>query len=100
VHRLEHRPETPPTTRARLFLEDGLRLASADSARAESRLRQAAQVDSAGDAGDGARLRLTRLSLTRATSVSELPRSAKELDERIERKSVFAGEAGQPRWGL
>ena len=97
VDRLERRPGTPATTRARLFLEDGLRLASVDSARAEARLRQAAEVDSAGDAGERARLRLTRVSLTRATSVSELPPIAKALDERIERKGVLAGEAGQLR---
>jgi hypothetical protein len=94
---LESRPDTPPATRARLFLEDGLRLAPLDSARAEARLRQAAEVDSAGDAGERARLRLTRLSLTRATSVAELSQIAKELDQRIERKGVVAGEAGQLR---
>jgi hypothetical protein len=95
VDRLERRPDTPPATRARLFLEDGLRLASVDSARAYARLRQAAEVDSAGDAGEGARLRLIHLSLTRATSVSELPPIAKALDELIQRKSALAGEAGQ-----
>jgi len=97
VDRLERRPDTPPAVRARLFLEDGLRLASVDTARAESRLRQAAEADSAGDAGENARLRLTRLRLTRVTSVSELPPIAKELDERAGRKGVFAGEAGQLR---
>ncbi|HUQ16073.1 MAG TPA: hypothetical protein VM094_08450, partial [Gemmatimonadales bacterium] len=97
VDRLERRPDTPPTTRARLFLEDGLRLAALDSARAEARLRQAAEVDSAGDSGERARLRLTRLSLMRATSVSELSPIAKELDQRIEAGGVLASEAGQLR---
>lgn len=97
VDRLERRPDTPPATRARLFLEDGLRLASLDSARAEARLRQAAEIDSAGDVGERARLRLTRLSLTRAGSVSELSPIAKELDQRIEGKGVLAGEASQLR---
>ncbi len=97
VDRLESRPGTPRTTRARLFLEDGLRLASHDSARAETRLRQAAEVDSAGDSGERARLRLTRLSLTRATSVSELLPIAKELDQRIRGRGVLAGDAGQLR---
>jgi len=97
VDRLESRPGTPPTTRARLFLEDGLRLASLDSARAEARLRRAAEVDSAGDSGELARMRLTRLSLMRATSVSELPPIAKELDQRIEGRGVLAGDAGQLR---
>jgi hypothetical protein len=97
VDRLESRPDTPPATRARLLLEDGLRLASVDSARAEARLRQAAEVDSVGEAGERARLRLTRLSLSRATSVSELPPLAKELDQRIRRQGVLAVEAGQLR---
>ena len=97
VDRLERRPETPPVTRARLLFDDGLRLASVDSARAEARLRQAAEIDSAGDGGEQARLRLTRLSIMRATSVSQLPPIAKQLDQRIQGKSVFAGDAGQLR---
>jgi hypothetical protein len=97
VDRLQGRPGTPPAARARLLLEDGLRLGPVDSARAESRLRQAAEVDSAGEAGEGARLRLTRLRLARATSVSELPPIAKELDVRMKGKGGFADEAGQLR---
>ncbi len=97
VDRLERRPGTPPATRARLLLEDGLRLASVDSARAESRLRQAAEVDSAGEFGEGARLRLTRLKLRRVGSVSQLPPIAKELDERAARRGAVAGEAAQLR---
>jgi tetratricopeptide (TPR) repeat protein len=97
VDRLERRPDTPPATRARLFLEDGLRLASLDTARAEARLRQAAKVDSAGESGERARMRLTRLSLMRTTSVAELPPILKELDQRIKGRGVLAGEAGQLR---
>jgi hypothetical protein len=97
VDRLESRPGTAPVTRARLFLEDGLRLVPVDSARAEARLRQAAEVGGGGDPGERARLLLTRLSLTRATSVSDLPPIAKELDQRIELKGPLAAEAGQLR---
>jgi hypothetical protein len=97
VDRLESRPGTPPTTRALLFLDDGLRLAPFDSIRAEARLRQAAEVAEGGDPVERARLRLTRLGLSRATSVSGLPAIMKELDELIERKSALAGEAGQLR---
>ena len=97
VDRLERRPDTPPITRARLLLEDGLRLASLDSARAEARLRQAAAVDSIGLSGERARMRLTRLRLMRATSVSELPPIARELDQRVEGKGELAGDAGQLR---
>ena len=97
VDRLASGRDTPPTTRAKLFLEDGLRLGPVDSARAETRLRQAAAADSAGDAGESARLWLTRLRLTRASSVSELAPIAEELDQRIERRGAVAGEAGQLR---
>jgi predicted negative regulator of RcsB-dependent stress response len=97
VDRLEGRPGTPPTARARLFLEDGLRLAPLDTARAEARLRQAAQVDRIGISGERARLRLIRLSLTRATSAAELAPIAKELDRRIEGRGELAGDAAQLR---
>jgi len=97
VDRLERRPGTPPATRARLLLDDGLRLATVDSVRAEARLRQAAEADSAGDFGEGARLRLTRLKLRRAGSVSQLPPIAEELDQRIARKGAIAAEAAQLR---
>jgi hypothetical protein len=100
VDRLESRPGTRPATRALLFLEDGLRLAPVDSVRAEARLRQAAEIGDGGDGGDPgerAGLRLSRLALSRATSVSDLPAIVKELDERIERKGALAGETGQLR---
>ncbi|MGH7579267.1 MAG: tetratricopeptide repeat protein [Gemmatimonadales bacterium] len=97
VDRLERRPGTLPVVRARLFLEDGVRLARVDSARSEARLRQASEADSTGDAGERARLNLTRLRLRRATSASDLPALAKELDQRIARRGTVSGEAGQLR---
>jgi hypothetical protein len=97
VDRLERRPGLQPAARARLFLEDGIRLAALDSARAEARLHQAAQADSVGDAGERARLRLTRLRLMRATSVADLPPLARELDERIKGESALRGDAVQLR---
>jgi predicted negative regulator of RcsB-dependent stress response len=97
VDRLESRPNTAPNARARLLLEDGVRLASVDTARAEARLRQAAEVDSVGISGERARLRLIRLSLTRATSAAELAPIAKELDRRIEGRGELAGDASQLR---
>ena len=99
VDRLQSRPGILPTTRARLLLEDGLRLAAVDSARAEARLRQAAAHDGAGDAGERARLRLTRLELARAASVADLAPIAKELDERVDgqrrRSRVRPGSSGR-----
>jgi hypothetical protein len=54
-------------------------------------------MDSTGDAGERARLRLTRLDLARTASISELPPLAKELDARIARRGMVSGEAGQLR---
>jgi hypothetical protein len=95
VDRLERRPGSPPSTRARLLRDDGLRLATGDSARAEARLRQAAQAGGAEEVGEHARLRLIRMRLARTASVSDLPPIAKELNQRIEGRSILAGEAGQ-----
>jgi hypothetical protein len=97
VDRLQSRPGTAPLTRARLLLDDGVRLASVDPARSEARLRQVSAVDSAGDAGERARLQLTLLRLARATSISELAPLAKELDARIARRGTVSSEAGQLR---
>jgi tetratricopeptide (TPR) repeat protein len=97
VDRLERRSGTLPVVRATLLLDDGLRLATLDPARAEARLRQAAQVDSAGPTGERAQLLLTRLRLSRATSVADLAPIAKELDARVQRRGAMAAEAAPIR---
>jgi tetratricopeptide (TPR) repeat protein len=97
VDRLVTRPGTPPTTRAQLLFDDGIRLASVDTARAEARLRQTSELEEAGDWAERARLRLLRGRLARATSVSDLPPLAAELDQRVAARSTAAPEAGQLR---
>jgi hypothetical protein len=97
VDRLQARPGSPPATRAQLLLDDGLRIAAVDTARAEARLRQAASLEKAGPAGEQARLRLTRLHLSRVASPSDLPPLAKDLDAQIARQTTVAGEASQIR---
>ena len=97
VDRVGRRPGTQPIARARLLLEDGLRLLPVDSARAEARLRQAAEVGGATDPGERARLQLARLRLSRAQSVADLSPVAQELDARIEARSALAGQAGELR---
>ncbi len=97
VDRLEGRTASQRAVRARLYLQDGLRLVPVDSARAEARLKQAAEVGGAEDAGERARLELIRMRLARASSVSDLPAIAKDLDDRIEQRSATAAEAGQLR---
>jgi hypothetical protein len=97
VDRLVRRPNLQPAARARLFLDDGVRLAAVDSARAEARWRQAARADSVGDTGERARLRLTRLRLTRVTSVVDLLPVSRELDQRTQGETGLRGEAVQLR---
>ncbi len=97
VDRLQRVPETTVALKAKLLLEDGVRLAGIDSARAEGRLRQASAADTAGDSGERARLRLTRMALRRAQSVSDLRPLTRELDARVARKSTIAADAGQLR---
>jgi hypothetical protein len=97
VDRLESRNKTQGPLRARHYLQDGLRLATVDSARAEARFRQAAEAGGTEDAGERARLELIRMRLSRAGAISDLPPIAKELDDRIEQRSALAAEAGQLR---
>jgi hypothetical protein len=97
VDRLEARPGAAPASRARLLLDDGLRIAAVDTARAEARLRQAASLAAAGPAGEQAKLRLTRLHLSRVASPSDLPPIAKDLDAQIAEQTSVGGEAGQIR---
>ena len=97
VDRLEARPGAAPASRARLLLDDGLRIAAVDTARAEARLRQAASLAAAGPAGEQAKLRLTRLHLSRVASPSDLPPIAKDLDAQFAEQTSVGGEAGQIR---
>jgi hypothetical protein len=95
VSRLVRRPGLQPAVRARLFLEDGVRLAAVDSVRAEARLRQAAEADSAGETGERAQLQLTRLRLTRANAVVDLPPLSRELQQRMKGEGGPRGQAAQ-----
>jgi hypothetical protein len=97
VDRVVRRPGLQPAARARLYLDDGVRLAEVDSSRAEARWRRAAQADSVGDTGERARLHLTRLQLARVTSVADLPAVIRELDQRIRGESGLRGEAAELR---
>ncbi|HEX2219187.1 MAG TPA: hypothetical protein VHG35_10305 [Gemmatimonadales bacterium] len=95
VDRLERRPGTPPALRAQLLYEDGLRLGSHDTARSDTRLRQAAALDSAGDYAGRARLRLTRNRLARSASVADLRPMTGELQELVGARGNLSAEAGQ-----
>jgi hypothetical protein len=97
VDRLVARKETVPQVGAQLLLDDGVRLAPVDSARAEARFRQVAAMKEAGDVGERARLALTRQRLARTASVAELRTVVAELDQRAAARSTAAAEAGQLR---
>lgn len=97
VDRLIDRPGTVPQVRAMLLLDDGLRLASVDTARSQARLRQAAEQEGAGDFAERARLALIRHRLSRVASVAELRPVLPELEQRVQSRSTAAAEAGQIR---
>ncbi len=91
-------PASSEMARARMLLDDGERLASVDTARATARLRQVAAMEGAADAGERARLHLTRLDLSRATSVADLAPIARSLDERVPAaRGALVGEAAELR---
>ena len=97
VDRLEKRPGTAPDTRARLLLDDALRIAALDTARAEARLREAGSIEEAGPTAEQAKLRLTRIRLSRVTETSDLPPLAKALAAQAAAKTAVSSEAAQLR---
>jgi tetratricopeptide (TPR) repeat protein len=73
VERLRRLPGQTPESQARLLLEDGLRLARVDTARAARRLREAGGSGNSGDAPGRARVELLRLELKRVSRPEDLP---------------------------
>jgi hypothetical protein len=97
VDRLNRRPGVAAATRARLLLDDALRLAPHDSAQAEARLHQVVQVGPETEPAQRARLRLTRLSLSRAATPEDLRAAARELGEQARTEGAVGAEAEQLR---
>jgi len=62
-----------PEIQARRLLEDGIRLASTDTARARARLREVVSIGGHSDAAGRASLQLILLDLRRARRVEDLP---------------------------
>jgi hypothetical protein len=83
--------------RAMLLLDDGMRLATVDSARSQTRLRQAAGQEGVGDFAERARLALTRHRLAHSGSVGDLRTVGAELEQRVAIHSTVAAEAAQLR---
>jgi tetratricopeptide (TPR) repeat protein len=95
VDRLRKLPGRSSQTEARWLLEDGLRLAKSDSARAAARFREAARAGDSTEAGGRASLELVRLDLHRVTVPPELSSSIKALQGLAGRNRLIAGEATQ-----
>jgi TolA-binding protein len=81
VDRLRRLPGRPAETQARWLLEDGLRLADIDTARASARFREAIAIGGTGDAAGRASLQLVRLNLRSVVSPQELSISISTLGE-------------------
>jgi len=63
VDRVRRLPNRPADRQARWLLDDGLRLAGSDTARARSRFRQAVEIGGTGEAAGRAALELVRLDM-------------------------------------
>ncbi len=97
VDLLGRKANPQPAEQARRLVEDGLRLAPVDSARATRRLREAAALGAGTEAGDRAALRLIRLDLSHVREAAQLPAFGGALQAIAGRNSTVTGEASQLR---
>src|ERR671911_3065675 len=81
--------------RARLLLEDGLRLLDTDTARALVRFREAVKVGGAGDAAGRAGLHLVRMGLSRVSRPEELSSPIQALQAVAQKHRTVAQEVSQ-----
>jgi tetratricopeptide (TPR) repeat protein len=79
VDRMRRVPKRAGQSQARLLLDDGLRLAKIDTARAAKRFREAVAAGSSDDAAGWASLELVRLDLRRAGRPEDLARIVETL---------------------
>ena len=89
------RLERSEEKQARWLLDDGLRLAGTDTARALRRFRQAVKVGGAGDAAGRASLQLVRLDLRRVSRPPELSPVIQALRMVTEKHRTLAQDVGQ-----
>ena len=92
VDRLRRLPGRPVETQARWLLEDGLRLAAIDTARASARFREAIKIGGTGDAAGRASLQLVQLNLRSTANPQELSTSISALRELSTRYRGVASE--------
>ena len=94
VDRIQDDPRLTPEQRARRLLEDGIRLAEADTARAAARLLAATRVSGRTESGERARLRLLRATLATTRTLDDLAPLGDSLGALAGRAGSAAGEAG------
>jgi tetratricopeptide (TPR) repeat protein len=86
-----------PEVQARRLLEDGIRLAHTDTARAAGRFREAISIGGSNAAAGRASLQLTLLDLRRARRVADLPpviQALKAVSDRFETAAYEATQLG------
>lgn len=94
VDRLIARPGIAPAANTRLLTQDGERLEAVDSARAETRLTQAARTGAGTPAGVSAQVQLARRRLSRSRTPEDVAAVSRTLDS-LAAESGQTGEAGQ-----
>ena len=103
VDRIRPLPVSSPEIQARRLLEDGIRLASTDTARAAGRFREAVSIGKHNEAAARASLQLVLLDLRRARRVEDLPpvvQALKTVSARFETVTYEATQLGATVGGI
>lgn len=95
LDRMHPLPVRSPQIQARRLLDDGMRLADRDTARAAARFRQAVSIGAKDDAAGRASLQLVLLDIRRARRAEDLPPLVKTLKALSERYETTAYEANR-----
>jgi tetratricopeptide (TPR) repeat protein len=92
LDRVRRLPSRTPELQARMLLEDGVRLAKVDPARAGRRFREAMAAGGTGESAGRASLALTQLELSRVRQPSDLASVVDTLKRLAARYAVVADE--------
>ena len=92
VDRLRRLPGRTGERQARWLLDDGMRLAPTDTARASARFREAVKIGGAGESAGRASLELLRLNLRSIAEPQQLPATIRTLLEVAAKHQVVASD--------
>jgi tetratricopeptide (TPR) repeat protein len=95
VEKLRRLPNQRPESQARMLVQDGLRLAEIDTARAARRFRQAIAIGGTGESAARASLALVRMECSRAQDPADLQRVMDTLRSLGKRFAASAEEAAR-----